>query len=63
MLALGAYLGTPVIVVEDYGDGWVTAVFPDGEPKKGQLRTYNKDERWRLWKDQVEPLREISRQQ
>lgn len=54
MPSVGTYLGVTVLVIEDHGDGWVTAIFPDAEqPKRGRMLTYNKDERWRLWREQV----------
>lgn len=55
---LGTYLGIPVLIVEDLGDGWVICVCPDQEnPKKRRGKTlpftYNKGEAYKHWSEQI----------
>jgi hypothetical protein len=54
----GAYLGVPILVVADEGDGWLLSLWPDKERpgrSHGALKpfTYRRGEWWRLWGEQV----------
>lgn len=58
VLRAASYLGTPVLVVADTGDGYVTALWPDRvKPGRSHGRekpfTFNKGEWWRVWSGQV----------
>lgn len=58
-VTIAFYLGVPVLIVEDHGDGWVTALWPDKENpgrshKKPKPFTYRKLEWWKFWKEQLE---------
>lgn len=59
VLRVGRYLGTPVLVVQDDGDGFVVALYPDRlKPGRSHGKdkpfTFAKAEWWRLWAPQVE---------
>lgn len=54
VVSLGYYLGTPVLVVTDGSDGWLTCLWPDSETvRKGRPFTYRKREWWRIPVGQV----------
>jgi len=58
MLKLGTYLGISVIITEDLGNGWFSAVFPDDEHRKPL--SYKKSDGWNLHKSQVKLTHDLT---
>lgn len=58
-MRLGIYLGVPIIVLCECGDGWLCAIYPDKDQPGKRPYAYRQHNIYRFWRDQVKITHEL----